>query len=149
MSEEKLNLIKVDEGFRGQPYRDTVGKLTVGYGRNLDENGLALEELGELFSQQPMSVEFAAYLLRRDVQAIEQDLARAIPWFNELDETRRYVLTNMGMMGVKKVLGFKRMLAAMELQDWDLAARELLNSKYARQVGARATRLAKLMRGEL
>jgi len=53
---------------------------------------------------------------------------------------------NMCFMGIQKLLKFKKMLAAAEAGDYDKAADEILDSKYAKQVGARATRLAQMMR---
>jgi lysozyme len=146
MREDFVDLIIIDEGFRGEPYLDTVNKWTVGIGRNLDDKGLSVAELRSLFSRQPMTRDFARLLLSNDVEEIEDDLRAALPWFDQLDEARQYVLVNMGMMGVKRLMGFKLMLAAMQIGDWQEAARELMSSKYATQVGKRAERLANVMR---
>ena len=135
-----------DEGFRAEPYLDTVNQWTIGIGRNLSSKGLSREELLYLFDHQPMTHDFALYLLKRDVEQIDAALYSALPWYRGLDDVRQGVLLNMGMMGVGRLLGFKRMLAAMENEDWETAARELLDSKYARQVGARAERLAERLR---
>ena len=146
MKEDFVDLIIIDEGFRGEPYLDTVGKWTVGIGRNLDDKGLTPAELRSLFARQQMTRDFARLLLSNDVEEIESNLRTALPWFDQLDEARQYVLVNMGMMGVKRLMGFKKMLAAMQIGDWPAAAEELLSSKYAGQVGKRAERLANIMR---
>lgn len=118
-----------DEGLKLKPYLDTVGKLTIGYGRNLDDVGISLAE-AELMLDHDMSRAAAAVLAR-------------IPWAHTLDEVRFAVLVNMAFAGIGTLLTFKKMLAAMERRDWSTAAKELLDSKYRRQVGMRAERLAK------
>ena len=121
-----------DEGLRLKPYRDSVGKLTIGYGRNLDDRGITKDE--------------AALLLAHDLADAWNDVENAFPWSRHLSEPRMGVLVNMCFMGIGRLRGFVKMLAAMEAGDWEAAAREMLDSKYARQVGARADRLAQQVR---
>lgn len=130
-----LNLraqIERDEGLRLKPYRDSVGKLTIGYGRNLDDRGITKDE--------------AALLLAHDLADAWNAVESAFPWARDLSEPRMGVLVNMAFMGIGRLKGFVKMLAAMEAGDWEAAARELLDSKYAGQVGARADRLAQQLR---
>lgn len=118
-----------DEGCLLKPYRDSVGKLTIGVGRNLDDVGLSLAE--------------AEYLLDNDISRATAAVLARLPWAMHLDEVRRGVLINCCFnMGIGGLLGFTKMLAAFERGDYDEAARELLASKYATQVGLRAERLA-------
>jgi lysozyme len=125
--------LKRDESLRLMPYHDSVGKLTIGFGRNLDERGISSAE--------------AEMMLENDISETVAEVSRALPWALELDQARRAVLTNMAFnMGIGGLLGFRKALAAMRRGDWDLAAREMLDSKWATQVGARATRLATQMR---
>jgi len=124
-----------DEGLRLKPYRDTVGKLTIGVGRNLDDVGISVDE--------------AYYLLKNDVQTTIDALHEKLPWtYNPgLSNPRFYVLVNMAFnLGVSGLLGFRRFFAAVEAGDWEEAAMEMLDSKWAAQVGNRAHRLAKQMR---
>lgn len=124
--------LRRDEGFRLKPYRDTVGKLTIGAGRNLDDKGISATE--------------AYMMLENDVQEVQDALGR-FAWFQALDEARKGVCLNMAFnLGVAGFLGFRKMIQALEVQDWERAAAELLDSKYARQVGQRAQRLARQMR---
>jgi lysozyme len=121
-----------DEGSRSKPYRDTVGKLTVGVGRNLDDVGLRDDEI--------------AYLLSNDVSRVVEALDSALPWWKQLDDVRQRVLVNMAFnMGVKGLLGFRNTLAAVAAPDYKAAAAGMLASKWAKQVGARAVRLAYMM----
>lgn len=121
--------LRQQEGLRLKPYRDPLGVLTIGYGRNLDAVGISKEE--------------AEILFQNDVDAAYQDCKRTFPWFQDLDDVRQDVIINMVFnMGLNKVLGFKRMLTAMAIQDHKWAAAEMLNSRWAMQVGKRATDLA-------
>lgn len=121
-----------DEGLRLKPYKDSVGKLTIGVGRNLDDVGITAEE--------------AKSLLSNDIQRTIVALDTAIPWWKGLDSVRQRVLVNMAFnMGVGKLLGFKNTLAAIQAGKFEDAATEMLDSTWARQVGARAQRLALMM----
>src|SRR5690554_2169347 len=127
-----ITQLKRHEGLRLKPYRDTVGKLTVGYGRNLDDRGITAEE--------------AELMLTRDVDEVIEDLER-MPLFLSLDPMRKVVLANMCFnLGLPGLLGFKKMLAALSLHDFDEAARQMMDSKWARQVGVRAVELSEIMR---
>lgn len=124
-----------DEGLRLKPYRDTVGKLTIGIGRNLDDVGITIDE--------------AVVLLHGDIDRAVVDLDRALPWWRALDEPSARALANMAFnLGLPRLLGFRRMLAALERGDHASAAAEALNSQWADQVGSRAHRIAALIRGD-
>ncbi len=125
------NLI-ADEGLRLKPYTDTVGKLTIGVGRNLNDEGITAQE--------------ALYLLNNDIQRIEKELA-PLPNFSQLSETRQRVITEMAFnIGFEGVMEFKGMWKAIQDEDWDSAANAMLDSLWAREVGQRAIRLATTMR---
>jgi len=122
-----------DEGLRLKPYRDSVGKLTIGIGRNLDDVGITQEE--------------ACYLLHTDIVRVAGQIQEALPWANNLSPARASVLGNMAFnMGIGGLLQFKQFLAALEAGDYEKAATEMLNSKWAKQVGPRADRLAQQIR---
>lgn len=123
--------LRRDEGFRLKPYRDTVGKLTIGCGRNLDDKGISGAE--------------ALMLLDNDIAEVTASL-QGFPWFRALDEVRQGVLVNMGFMGIGKLLEFRQMIAALEALDYEQAAAEMLDSTWAGQVKGRAIRLAQQMR---
>ena len=125
-----------DEGCRLKPYRDTVGKLTIGIGRNLDDVGISLEE--------------AHYLLSNDITRADRAVTKALPWVASMDGVRQAVVINLCFnMGIMGLFQFKNMLSAMKDGDWEVAAAELMDSKYAKQVGDRAKRLAmQLITGE-
>lgn len=125
--------LRRDEGVRLKPYRDSVGKLTIGVGRNLDDKGITQEECD--------------MMLQNDMVAHCMELDRKLPWWRNLDEIRQRVLANMAFnMGVPKLLGFTNTLALVEAGDYAKAADEMLNSVWAKQVGLRAARLSAMMR---
>lgn len=118
-----------DEGYRKLPYKDTVGKLTIGVGRNLDDVGLSAPEID--------------ILLTNDIKRVASELSAAFPWFDGLPDARQRVLANMCFnLGITRLRGFKKTLAAMQSGDVETAAREMLDSTWAKQVGTRAHRLA-------
>ena len=125
--------LKRDEGVKLKPYQCPAGKLTIGVGRNLEDNGISEEE--------------AMMMLDNDIQSHADELFSRIPWALELDEERRGVLLNMAFnMGVPRLLTFKKTLAFIEAGDYTAASVEMLNSNWARQVGKRAERLSAQMR---
>lgn len=122
------------ESLRLKPYRCTAGKLTIGYGRNLDDSGISQTE--------------AYVLLENDIQNYEKQLLNEIPEiYDPLDEVRKSVLLNMCFnLGIGGLLGFNNTLAFIAAGDWERAANGMLASNWAKQVGRRAIELSELMR---
>jgi lysozyme len=125
--------LKIDEGVRTKPYRDTVGKLSLGVGRNLDDKGLSMLEID--------------FLLENDLTDAERDARSLVVTFDKLSDARKAVLLNMALnLGRSRLAGFKRFLEAIHAEAWEQAAAEMLDSKWAAQTGDRAKRLAQQMR---
>ena len=127
--------LRRDEGEVLSAYPDSLGYLTIGVGRLIDKRrngGITPEE--------------SAYLLNNDIQRKTAEVFKALPWVKDLDQIRLNVLINMAFMGIGTLLKFENTLAAMRDGRYDLAAAGMLNSKWAKQVGARAQRLAAIMR---
>ena len=126
--------IKRHEGKRYKPYEDSVGVLTVGYGRNLRDVPFSENEIELMFNND----------YRRALGGAESFAA-----FQQMNEARRGVLIEMVFqMGVAGVNKFRKFLAASLDRDWARAADEMLDSKWAKQTPARAKELAKVfMRG--
>ena len=123
----------LDEGIRLKPYRCTAGKLTIGIGRNLDDVGISRAE--------------TMALLAADIARAEQGLDSYAPWWRSLPEPAARGLVNMAFnLGAGGLAGFRGMLAALRAGDYALAAAEALDSKWAKQVGDRAVRIAALFR---
>jgi len=122
-----------DEGLKLKPYRCTAGRLTIGVGRNLDDRGITEAE--------------ALTLLDNDIKAFWEELAAALPWLTQAPGPVQEALANMAFnLGLRGLLQFKASLALLEAGRFAEAADELLRSKWAGQVGARAERLAALLR---
>ena len=120
------------EGLRLKVYTCSRGKLTIGIGRNLQDNGITRSE--------------AFYLLENDLKRAESDCQNAFSWFEKLDAVRRGVIIEMVFnLGFQGFLGFRRLIKALTIQDFDTAAREMRNSHWAVQVGHRTEKLAQIM----
>ena len=79
---------------------------------------------------------------------VQGELSRAVPCFLKLSETRQAVLLDMCFnLGITRFLQFKMMLTALEMEEYEEAAKEMLDSKWAKQVGKRSVRLAEMMHG--
>lgn len=130
-------LLRVHEGYRSHPYRCTSGKLTIGYGRNIEDRGLSVDE--------------AELMLKNDIAGVVADLRSRIENFETLDGPRKAALVDLCYnMGINKLMGFRKMLAALQRGNYHKAALELLDSRYATQVGGRALIIAQIIdTGEL
>lgn len=133
-----------DESLRRLPYLDCCGKywrlctcaqkgkLTIGVGRNLDDVGISVPE--------------ANVLLDDDIDAAVAQCSQAFGWFATLDSVRQGVLVNMTFnLGIDGLKQFTQTLAAIERRDYPGAAKLMLQSKWADEVGGRAARLAARM----
>ena len=121
------------EGLELDMYTDTVGIKTIGVGRNLEHVGLRNEAE-------------ARFLLRSDILAICAELENRLPWMSELDEIRQRVLIDMAFnLGVAGLCKFTNTLEHVEGRRFDQASVEMLDSRWADQVGRRAVRLSKMM----
>lgn len=125
--------LKLHEGLRLKPYTDTVGKLSIGYGRNLTDVGISEKE--------------ADAMLEADIALAVAELHRAIPNWQKHDSIRQNVLVELVFnLGMPRLLGFKKMLAALDAQNYPLAASELMDSRWSTQVGKRAETLSERLR---
>lgn len=121
------------EGFKSKVYKDTENIWTIGIGTNVETEGITYNE--------------AVYLMRNRIELRKQELARNISFFNNLDDATKYVLMDMCFnMGITRLLGFKKMLAYLAVGNKNGAADEMLDSKWADQVGNRSTQLSQVMR---
>lgn len=131
------SLLVHHEAYRQFPYQDTTGHITVGIGRNLSDRGISTTE--------------AFYLLDDDIIYFSGKLSYSLKFFSTLDENRQIALIDMCFnLGLNGFLAFTQMMLALEAKDYGRAADEMLDSKWATQVGERATTLANIIRtGEI
>lgn len=119
------------EALRLKPYEDSEGILTIGVGRNLEDVGLSRDEV--------------LYMLDNDIKSTLAECQR-FSWFDGLSQERKDVVANMMFnLGWNRFNGFKKTIAAIEAGDYNTAAVEMLDSKWARQVKGRAVELSRRM----
>lgn len=134
MDEDAIkDMIVRHEGVRPTAYLDTEGIWTVGIGHNLTV---------------PLSHKAIMQIFADDLMEAKSACIHAFPWFADLTSERQAVMVDMCFnMGLHRLLGFKRMLTAIALGNYETAADEMLDSLWAKQVKSRALELAQLMRG--
>lgn len=141
-----------DEDEQLKVYRCTADKRTIGIGRNLDDVGISKAETAALgitvasVIKNGITREQSRALFANDIAACERQLDAKLPWWRTLNDVRQRVLLNMCFnLGINRLLGFKNTLAKMQRGDFTGAAAGMRASLWARQVGARAERLATMM----
>ena len=128
-----IEQLKIHEGMKLKPYKCTAGKLTIGIGRNLEDVGISEDE--------------ANMLLRHDIQEATRQLLHAFPWMGEFNDARISAMINFTFnVGIGTVKKFENTLAYMQSGDWDKAADEMMDSRWARQVGNRAVEVTEQIR---
>ena len=145
-------LIK-SEGLVLNVYKDTLGIDTIGIGRNLEDRGISQQELDDLdiptinhIYEYGITEADAVYLATNDVQIVEEELVRAHPCVDRLDSVRQLIVMDMAFnMGVPRLCKFKKMWNAIHEEDFATAAKEMLDSRWAKQVKSRSIKLANAM----
>lgn len=129
----RANLIE-HEGWKDRPYRCPAGKLTIGVGHNLDDRGLS-----------DAAIDF---ILAEDVAEAEAGAKRLYPKFVDMNENRQAALVELVFnLGEAKLREFVRANAAINSENWELAAQELKDSLWYKQVGLRAVKVVSMIRG--
>jgi lysozyme len=138
------------EGLKLRPYRDTVGKVTIGVGYNVSDRGWKpLEDaIGRKVDRKRPAITYteAIKVLSGDIETFETILRAQFPMYDTLDEIRKRVTLDLAFNLAWHLKEFVNTRAAYERGDWQTAADNLLQSKWARQVKSRATRLAEMLR---
>lgn len=125
--------LRIDEGWKRKPYRDSLGVLSIGCGRNLEGKGLRDSEID--------------FMLDNDIADAERDARSLVCSFDDLTPARQAVLVNMSFnLGRERLARFVNFLGAVREQRWEDAAEHMCDSVWASQVGDRAKRLAEQMR---
>ena len=126
------------EGLELKLYKCPAGKWTIGVGRNLEDRGITEEE--------------ALYLLRNDIEISIDELINTFPWFMRLDEVRQMALVDLHFnLGLNTLKTFRKTLSLIEQAiegnvSWSEVSSELLNSRWADQVGHRSQTVANMIR---
>ena len=140
--DELIKEIIMDEGYKTENYEDHLGFLTLGVGHLvLDTDPEIKQPVGT-----PVSEERIKECLNNDIAIVCSELDRNMAWWLKLDDNRQRVLANMCFnLGYPRLSNFKKFLAAIQTGNWEEAAEEMMDSKWAIQVGNRAKRLAERM----
>ena len=124
--------LKRHEGLELMPYKCTSGKITIGVGRNLEDIGITEQE--------------AELLLLNDIGRVKKELVND-QWYMDLDPVRKAVIENMSFnLGYPTLKKFQNMISSISQGDYETASKEMLNSRWSKQVGQRSIELAEQMR---
>jgi lysozyme len=162
MDKQKLiaDLI-IDEGLELFPYKCTAGKLSIGIGRNLDDNWLTNDELFFIGIKEKTKEDIikrlyekgitkgdAMYLCENDVDNVVKQLRKNFfAWYDLAPEPIQRASCNLCFnIGINRLLGFKKTIAFLKEKKYEEASKEILNSKWASQVGQRSTRISNLIK---
>ena len=135
-----LKLVKEAEGFEPLPYHCTAGKLTQGYGRNLEVHPLSVEEMKELNADGSVSEHIAEKWAIHELLDCEIKLMSNIIYKNQ-SPVRKAVLLDMCFnIGYTGLMKFKKMWFALGNKDYPEASRQAKDSAWYVQVGNRGKR---------
>lgn len=133
MANKITNLLTLHEGRKQKLYKCPAGKWTVGVGHNIEDRGLS-----------DAAIDF---ILREDIAEATETLRDRVDGFDDLSDVRQAVLIDMCFnLGWPRLAGFRGMFSALAAGNYGLAADEMLDSRWARQVGQRSIRLSEMMR---
>jgi len=138
--EKLIATLKRHEGVRNHAYRDSLGILTIGCGRNISGKkpnkgiGISDDEID--------------YMLQNDIERTIKELSQEYAWFNDMEEgARRDGIINMHFnLGRFRFAGFKKAIGHMENGSHDKAATEFLDSRWAKQVKGRSLEVTDMIK---
>lgn len=145
-------LIKEDEGFSSVIYLCIEDKRTIGYGRNIDDNPLTINELNYLnfyddVEKISITKEQAEYLLKEEIKDLYNKISNRLSFFEEQHDFVKYVLINVAInCGLNGMLKFKKTLDYIKNKDYKKASIEILDSKAARELENRYNRLSLILK---
>lgn len=161
MDRQKLQAdLIIDEGLRFFPYYCTSNKLSIGVGRNLDDNWFTNDELFFIgikektkeaiikrLYEKGITREDAMYLCENDIDSVVKQLTKTLVWFVYAPEQIQRSLANMCFnLGLSRLLKFKKTLLLLKDRKYEQASKEVLNSTWAKQVGLRSQRISNLIK---
>ena len=128
-----IETLKRHEGVKNTLYKCTSDKWTIGVGRNLEDVGLSEEEID--------------ILLQNDITRTEELLDEYMSWWSDLDYIRQDAMINFVFnVGIGTAMKFKKAMTALEEGDYDVAADEMMDSNWSKQVGQRAVEVTEMIR---
>jgi lysozyme len=135
--------LEADEGVKYEIYNDHLGYPTFGIGHLVRESD---PEHGDAVGT-PVSEDRVAEAFNSDIETVLGDCGKLYSDFDDLPEEAQLVIANMMFnLGYPRLSAFKGMKAGVDARDWNRAADEMLDSRWARQVPNRANRLVERIR---
>lgn len=129
---EDFNITRENEGYSAKLYKCTAGKLTIGWGHNIEDKGISIDE--------------AELMFKNDIYDAIHDLAKIFPDIYKMEKNVRIVLVDMMFnLGYNKFSGFKKFIEAIKNGDKETAKKEMVDSAYYKQVGKRGQKLLELL----
>ena len=130
-----IEMLKLHEGVRSHVYLCSAGYETLGVGRNISESGLGLSD------------DEIEYLLNNDIKRVREELEDAYFWFPALNEARQDAMIDICFnLGLTRLRGFVNALEAMSREQFDIAADEIMDSRWATKVGNRDLEVTEMIR---
>jgi len=159
LKQKLTEMLRKHEGNKLYVYLDTEKKPTIGIGRCLSTKGLSKKEcdylkLGtydknkviEILKVRKITQPEADYLLSNDIEYFTNEIEKSLPYFKTLPDSVKLVLLDMSFnLGINGLLNFKNTIALIKNGNYKHASKEMLNSKWAKQVGYRAIDLSKML----
>ena len=129
-----MGMIKNHEGMKLEPYKDSLGKWTVGVGHLIGDGSTLPDAWNKKFSESEVMD-----LFKKDFD-VHQAAASLIPGFSKLGEKAQGALTDMTFnMGPSWYKSWPNLMKSLGGGDIDGAVANLASSKWASQVGKRST----------
>ena len=130
-----ISMLKRHEGVRSKVYMCSANYETIAVGRNISESGLGLSD------------DEIDYLLNNDIKRVKEELTDSYFWFPAMNEARQDALVDISFnLGQTRLRGFVKAIEAMSREQFDIAADEFMDSKWATQVGNRAIQVTEMIR---
>lgn len=126
-----IKQIKEHEGLVLKPYKCTANKLTIGYGHNLEDNGL--------------SKTACEFILHEDIDEAKKNLYAVFTrkFYETLSNNQKIALIDMMFnLGLSRFLTFKKFILAVKNKDFIKASAEIVNSRAYQQNKSRYKKLS-------
>ena len=132
-----IKVIKREEGYREMVYRCSEGYPSIGIGWKIGTKDADLE----YYKYMSVSVQVAELKCSERIFELRAELASKMPFFFLQTTPRQAMLISLAyQLGVSGLMGFKKMLKAIEDRDYAEAYIEGLDSLWAKQTPERAER---------
>ena len=152
-SQNYYDMLSLNEGNKPKVYKDSKGNRTIGIGFNLEDSAnrkfLKREgiDINELFDGRKLSENETRTLYNHSLTQAFKDAQSYDPNFAKRPEAVKMTLVDMAFnLGLTRLNKFKDMKAGLMNNDYNVAADEMIDSKWYKQVKSRGPRMVQVMR---